>query len=119
MTDTTIQLRDGEIRFALPSTLTPSVTRALFGRTALDANCDHLPIPLNPHWLRLAVVVLRWYRSVRPNSIGQRCVWDPSCSRYAELALRDRGMLRGLQLTLRRLWRCRPGRGGVDTPKRS
>src|SRR5687767_7351597 len=79
----------------IPQELAPSVTRALQGRTLRDKEVDDLASPCGPRWLRFAVFALRGYRAIRPASISQRCVWDPSCSRYAELALRRRGLFRG------------------------
>lgn|GEM_PF-1711663 len=99
-----------------PLHLIPSVTRHIFGRTARDAEIDQLPAPATPLTVYVAVLMLRWYRKMRPASIGQRCVWDPSCSRYAELAIRKRGMFRGLVATVSRLVRCRPAQGGIDLP---
>lgn len=96
--------------------IAPSVMRALKGRTLRDGEVDSLASPSGPMWLRVSVAALRWYRAIRPPSVGQRCVWDPSCSRYAELALRNRGLLRGLAAILGRLTRCRPERGGIDLP---
>lgn len=97
-------------------TLVPSVLRALTGATPLDAEVDSLGMPERPRWLGAAIRALRWYRSRIASRLGQRCVFEPSCSRYAELALRRRGVIQGFCLTLRRLWRCRPGLGGVDLP---
>lgn len=101
---------------ALPLAVVPSAMRLIFGGTALDNEVDELTVPARPRWLCAAVRALRWYRRVRPPVIGQRCVWDPSCSRYAELALRQRGAVRGAMAALVRLWRCRPNKGGVDRP---
>lgn len=94
--------------------LIPSVLRAFTGATPLDAEVDSLAIPERPRWLSASIRALRWYRSRVASRLGQRCVFDPSCSRYAELALRERGVIQGFSLALRRLWRCRPGFGGVD-----
>ena len=99
-----------------PLHLIPAVTRHLFGRTARDAEVDQLPAPATPLTVYWAVMVLRWYRRMRPASVGQRCVCDPSCSRYAELAIRQHGMFRGLVATAGRLVRCRPAKGGIDLP---
>jgi putative component of membrane protein insertase Oxa1/YidC/SpoIIIJ protein YidD len=96
--------------------LVPSVTRHLAGRTALDISVDELEVPAGKLSIRLAVIALRWYRKIRPASVGQRCVWDPSCSRYAELSVRERGVIRGLFATVSRLSRCRPNEGGTDLP---
>jgi hypothetical protein len=48
-------------------------------------------------------------------SPGMGCRFEPSCSAYALDAVRTRGALVGLALTVRRLARCHPFcRGGLD-----
>jgi putative membrane protein insertion efficiency factor len=49
---------------------------------------------------------------------GVRCRFEPSCSRYAEVALVERGALVGGWLSIRRLARCGPWTpaGTVDPP---
>lgn len=37
-----------------------------------------------------------------------RCRFQPSCSQYAIYAIEIHGTVRGLQLALQRIWRCRP-----------
>lgn len=107
---------DDQWQLCVDPALRPFVLRALAGRTALDAEIDAMPLPRGGIWLRRLVGLLRTYRRLRPESLGRRCVCDPSCSRYAELALRRHGLRRGLLRTLERLGRCRPGHGGVDLP---
>jgi putative membrane protein insertion efficiency factor len=47
--------------------------------------------------------------------IGANCRYQPSCSAYAEEALRTHGALRGGWLTLKRIGRCHPwGGSGYD-----
>jgi putative component of membrane protein insertase Oxa1/YidC/SpoIIIJ protein YidD len=111
-----VEMGDMEIRLDVDDCMTASVLRAFAGATPLDAQVDAQPLPLSPVWLRCCLISLRWYRRVRPVSIGQRCVFDPSCSRYAELALRKRGALKGLVAIIGRLHRCKPGNGGTDLP---
>jgi putative component of membrane protein insertase Oxa1/YidC/SpoIIIJ protein YidD len=111
-----VEMGDVEIRLAVDDFMTASVLRAFAGATPLDAEIDCQPLPSRPGWLRYSLMSLRWYRRVRPVSIGQRCVFDPSCSRYAELALRKRGALKGLAAIIGRLHRCKPGNGGTDLP---
>ncbi|MGA3190592.1 MAG: membrane protein insertion efficiency factor YidD, partial [Bryobacteraceae bacterium] len=44
-----------------------------------------------------------------------RCLYQPTCSEYAYVALSRFGLLRGSRMALRRLARCHPwGKGGLD-----
>ena len=44
-----------------------------------------------------------------------RCIFLPTCSEYAEIALRRHGLLRGSALAFRRIARCHPlSKGGLD-----
>ena len=59
-------------------------------------------------------LVLAGYRSLISPLLGPRCRFHPTCSCYAERALRRHGW-RGLVLAGRRLLRCHPwSAGGVD-----
>ena len=112
----TVRVKSTEIDLRVDDSLAPSVLRVFAGLTPLDAEVDALTVPEQPRWLNLCVRLLRWYRRVRPKRLGQRCVFDPSCSRYSELAFRRHGLLIGSIATARRLMKCRPGAGGLDTP---
>jgi hypothetical protein len=47
--------------------------------------------------------------------LGGACRFEPSCSRYADEAIRKHGAIRGTRLALGRLLRCHPlHRGGFD-----
>ena len=109
-------LGDDSIEFRGDPKITPSVLRVLVGKTAMDIDVDNMKTPKSPTWLRFAIGWLRAYRSHVSNRLGRRCVFEPSCSRYAELALRKHGLAVGLAKTLSRLFRCRPGQGGLDLP---
>jgi putative membrane protein insertion efficiency factor len=55
------------------------------------------------------------YRVSLAPLLGGFCRFQPSCSRYAEEAIRRHGALRGARLGLARLLRCHPfRRGGYD-----
>nr|WP_084490564.1 membrane protein insertion efficiency factor YidD [Asaia astilbis] len=59
--------------------------------------------------------LLRFYRSFISPQLGTNCRFHPSCSVYAQEALRRHGIVHGLWLTLKRLARCHPYcSGGVD-----
>lgn len=64
---------------------------------------------------RLAVLLpIRAWRLVSPG-FGQRCRYYPSCSAYAEEAIRERGALIGTGLAMWRVLRCNPlSDGGID-----
>jgi len=81
----TIQVTGCSYELVVDETQRPFVERLLAGATQADREVDELDVPANPHWLRLIVLFLRWYRRVVSLKLGHRCVFDPSCSRYAEL----------------------------------
>lgn len=99
--------------FNVDEKLRPTVERKLTGTTAMDLKINGLSLPRSMR-LKVVVIILRAYRKFAPHSIRNRCVFDPSCSHYSELAFRQHGLMIGTKLTYRRLSRCRPGAGGVD-----
>ena len=68
--------------------------------------------------LRVAeLFVIRLYRLTLSHAFGGRCRFHPSCSEYAEQAVRELGALRGSALAMWRILRCSPlTAGGVDYP---
>ena len=61
--------------------------------------------------LRLLLVPFEAMTSVTP----RHCKYEPSCSHYAEQAVRRHGVVRGLALACWRVLRCNPwSRGGYD-----
>ncbi|HZL18078.1 MAG TPA: membrane protein insertion efficiency factor YidD [Polyangia bacterium] len=64
---------------------------------------------------RLLLGLLWLYRRIVSPWLGPRCRFEPSCSAYAEEALRVHGPWKGLRLAVWRLLRCQPfARGGID-----
>jgi putative membrane protein insertion efficiency factor len=58
---------------------------------------------------------IRLYRIALSGWLGGQCRFHPSCSRYAEDAIRTHGAVKGTLLATRRILRCNPfGRGGLD-----
>lgn len=64
----------------------------------------------------LPFVALIWlYRLTLSPLLGGQCRFHPTCSQYALDAYRERGVVGGTGLTLRRLARCHPlAKGGYD-----
>lgn len=66
----------------------------------------------------LLVGMIRVYQATLARWLPQRCRFYPSCSEYAVLALREKGLVRGGAAAIWRLVRCGPwSRGGVDPVK--
>jgi uncharacterized protein len=66
--------------------------------------------------LRLLLLgAIALYRRTLSGWLGGQCRFSPTCSRYAEEAIRSHGAARGTALAVHRVLRCNPfGRGGVD-----
>jgi len=59
--------------------------------------------------------LLRAYKLTISPYLGQNCRFYPSCSVYADIAIRRHGVLKGCALTGKRLCKCHPWHeGGVD-----
>ena len=68
----------------------------------------------------LLIVAIRVYRATLSGLLGGQCRFHPSCSEYAEQAIRSVGALRGSALAAWRILRCSPlSAGGVDQAPRS
>jgi putative membrane protein insertion efficiency factor len=63
----------------------------------------------------ILLAFVRAYRLLVSPALPAACRFYPSCSAYAETALRRHGAARGTWLTARRLARCHPFHpGGID-----
>lgn len=63
----------------------------------------------------LVLAPIRLYRRFISPALPARCRYYPSCSRYAEDAIRELGVVRGTILAVWRVMRCNPlSWGGVD-----
>jgi len=59
--------------------------------------------------------LIRLYRATLSGWLGGQCRFYPTCSHYAEDAIRERGALRGTAMAAWRILRCNPfGKGGID-----
>ena len=93
------------------------VERHFSKHTKLDREIHNKPIPKKPIWLNLTVRLIRFYQKNISPRLGNRCVFDPSCSHYSEQAFREFGFLKGTLFTIKRLRKCRPENGGTDELK--
>jgi putative membrane protein insertion efficiency factor len=63
----------------------------------------------------LLISLIRVYRATLSGLLGGQCRFEPSCSAYAEQAIRTRGAAIGSALAIWRVLRCNPfGRPGLD-----
>ena len=63
----------------------------------------------------LEIGLIRVYRATLSGWLGGQCRFYPTCSHYAEDAIREYGALRGTALGMWRILRCNPfGKGGID-----
>ena len=63
---------------------------------------------------RVALGALRLYQRLAPRHVRDACLFQPTCSEYAKLAIQEHGVLHGVALTAKRLKRCVPPNGGID-----
>ncbi|MFV8818906.1 membrane protein insertion efficiency factor YidD [Haliea sp. E17] len=62
------------------------------------------------------IFLISCYKLAISPFLGNNCRFYPSCSSYAQQAIREHGVARGSWLALRRLAKCHPWHeGGVDT----
>ncbi len=61
------------------------------------------------------LLLLGVYRRFVSPALPRRCRYEPTCSAYAEQAIRELGPIRGSITACWRLLRCNPfSRGGID-----
>ena len=67
--------------------------------------------------IAVLVALIRVYQRLISPLLGPICRFHPSCSEYAEQAVRELGALRGSALAMWRILRCSPlSAGGIDYP---
>jgi len=61
------------------------------------------------------LLLINVYRCTLSPYIGNQCRYYPSCSHYAEDALKEHGLIHGAILAVKRIFRCHPWHeGGYD-----
>jgi len=65
---------------------------------------------------RIVLILIRFYQVGISPLIGPACRYTPTCSGYAEEAVRKYGAAKGSWLAVRRLLRCHPWGGTGHDP---
>ncbi|HPN89131.1 MAG TPA: membrane protein insertion efficiency factor YidD [Candidatus Omnitrophota bacterium] len=55
------------------------------------------------------IFLLKFYRFCLSPFFVDACRHTPTCSQYAIDAIEKHGVLKGFWLSVKRIWRCRPG----------
>lgn len=64
---------------------------------------------------KLAIWCIRGYQLGISPFLPPSCRFTPTCSQYAIIAIKKYGIIRGIHLALKRIWRCHPlGGDGYD-----
>ena len=105
-----------QIEFHVDPKDLPRIKRKMGIPLEQDTKVDNLGnvYPSSP--ANVLVLVCRMYRRLRPTSIGNRCAFEPSCSRYTELCLRHFPLSKAISMSVSRLKRCQADTGGLDIP---
>lgn len=65
---------------------------------------------------QIIIVLIRAYRLFISGLLGHVCRFYPSCSCYAEEAIKRHGFIKGSYLAIRRVLRCHPWHAGGFDP---
>ena len=65
---------------------------------------------------QMCICAIKFYQKYAPDSIRNKCRFEPSCSKYMILAIEKYGLIKGLQKGMCRLKRCNINGGGYDFP---
>ncbi|ADZ91984.1 membrane protein insertion efficiency factor YidD [Marinomonas mediterranea] len=65
-------------------------------------------------WLSIKLIL--FYRAIAPKRLRNSCLFEPTCSEYAILALKKYGFSKGWSLSFKRITNCKQPNGGVDYP---
>lgn len=62
------------------------------------------------------ICLIRVYQRYAPDSVRNKCRFEPSCSQYMIMSLQKYGLIKGLKKGIDRLRRCNINGGGFDLP---
>lgn len=64
----------------------------------------------------VAIFMVRMYQKFAPESIRDKCLFEPCCSNYMIMAIEKYGFFKGVYKGMKRIRRCRLPNGGIDYP---
>jgi len=67
-------------------------------------------------FMKLFVGLISLYRLIISPWFGTACRFEPSCSRYAEQAIMQHGIVKGSYLSMMRIVKCHPWGGSGEDP---
>ena len=77
-------------------------------------------VKVSPLLQKSLILLLQAYAYLISPMMGQACRFHPSCSKYAQLAIKEHGSYVGLCMTIKRLLSCHPWHpGGYDPVPKS
>ena len=70
---------------------------------------------MNKFTQSLLILMIRAYQFLLSPILGENCRHVPTCSQYSVQAIKEWGSLKGLWISLKRIFRCNPwGTKGYD-----
>jgi putative membrane protein insertion efficiency factor len=64
---------------------------------------------------KILIKLIKFYQNHRPHRCLGLCIYEPSCSQYALIAIERHGATKGIDLAIRRILRCnKKSDGGYD-----
>lgn len=65
---------------------------------------------------RTIICIIKLYQKFAPESIRNKCRFEPSCSEYMIISIEKYGLRKGMKAGIKRLKRCNTSDGGYDYP---
>ena len=66
---------------------------------------------------QISISIIKLYQRNKPLKWAGCCIYEPTCSNYAIIAIKKKGFFKGSFLTFKRIMRCDHKHvGGVDLP---
>lgn len=57
---------------------------------------------------KLFILPIRFYQMAISPMLGSSCKFRPTCSHYMILSIQEWGVIKGIWLGMKRIWKCHP-----------